>query len=127
VRRNLEKTLFEGAERNRKTAEDMIVSNYRNWGLFVYHLALEKILKGILAQQNKDIPLIHNLARLGQQTEIEFTEEQYKQLDEITTFNLEARYDDYKYQFYKKVTPKFTKEWVKNAQRLYTWIKKHKK
>jgi len=127
VSQKLETALFEGAERNKKTAEDMIKSNHRNWGLFVWHLALEKILKGILAQQNKEVPFIHNLARLGQQTGIEFTEAQYKQLDEITTFNLEARYDDYKYQFYKKATPKFAKKWEETARKLYTCIEKHKK
>lgn len=98
--------LFGDAKRNRENARSMIKSKHYDWGLFVWHLSLEKALKGLLAQESKDIPFIHNLSKLAKKTALEFTEEQFDQLDEITTFNLEARYDDYKYAFYKRIHTK---------------------
>ena len=35
-----------------------------------------------------------------------------EQLREITSYNIEARYDDYKLSFYKKATKEYTSKWV---------------
>lgn len=47
---------------------------------------------------------------------------QEMQLKEITTFNIEARYDDYKHSFYKKATLKYTTMWVKYCEELHLWL-----
>ena len=38
-------------------------------------------------------------------------------------FNINARYDDYKQEFYKKCTPEFTEQWIDNIGVLRLWIK----
>ena len=123
----MKKIWFEPAERNRITAKDMLDNKHYNWSLFVWHLSLEKLLKGIVAQNSDEVPFIHNLSKIATQTSIKFTDEQLDQLDEITTFNLEARYDDYKYDFYKKATAEYSNKWHKICEELYLWIMQHKK
>ncbi len=39
--------------------------------------------------------------------------------NEITTFNISARYDDYKFKFYKKATREFTDKWLKIGKELH--------
>jgi len=39
------------------------------------------------------------------------------------TFNLNARYDDYKQAFYNKCTLEYTDKWVSNIKIFREWIK----
>jgi hypothetical protein len=55
---------------------------------------------------------------------MELTLEQISWLDEITTFNLNVRYDDAKIQFYKKSTKPFTGKWIDNIKILRKWLKR---
>ena len=71
----------------------------------------------------KHAPFTHNLYRLAELIELEPTEEQLDWLYQITAFNLNARYDDYKQEFYKNCTQKFTKDWIGKITILRKWIK----
>ncbi|MEA3447296.1 MAG: hypothetical protein U9Q98_02450 [Bacteroidota bacterium] len=51
------------------------------------------------------------------------TDEYADWLDNITTFNLNARYDDYKKEFYSICTQEYTKFWIEAINKLRTWIK----
>ena len=51
------------------------------------------------------------------------TESQLDILDTITTFNIRARYDDYKQLFYKKCTLEYTAFWIEKIEELVKWIK----
>jgi len=42
----------------------------------------------------------------------------------ISTFNINAPYDDYKQEFYKKCTPDYAINWFTNIKILREWIKK---
>ena len=42
--------------------------------------------------------------------------------DEITTFNLNARYDDYKQSFHKLCTIEFTNEWIAKIETIRLWL-----
>ena len=44
-------------------------------------------------------------------------------LNTLSTFNLRARYDDYKMEFHKKCTKKFTKKWIIAIEEFRKWIK----
>lgn len=118
---------FEDSERNRISAKEMVRDGHYDWGLFVWHLSLEKLLKGVIDQTKKEAPFIHNLVKLAQVSELPFSSDQYDQLAEITSFNLEARYDDYKYAFYKKATKEYSQKWSQVCEDLYLWIKQYTK
>jgi len=44
-------------------------------------------------------------------------------LDLISTFNINARYPDYKQAFYKKCTDEYTKERVVEMKEVIAWLK----
>lgn len=88
---------------------DLFKNGHYTWALFIGHLAIEKLLKAIHSQQYlKNPPLIHDLLRLAEKCGFDLDEEQKDILDTVTTFNIQARYDDYKLEFFNKCTKDFT-------------------
>ena len=66
---------------------------------------------------------IHDLKKLAKQAKIELDKIKEKQLDEITTWNIRARYDDYKRVFYKKASREFTSAWMEKVNGIILWLK----
>jgi len=60
--------------------------------------------------------------RLSNKIELTLIEDYESWFDEITTFNLSARYDNYKNSFYKLCTPEFTKLWFERIIELRKWL-----
>jgi len=102
----------------------LLNSKSYNWALFMGHISIEKLLKAYFVKKNKNhAPLIHNLFRLAELCELEINEEYAEWLFKITTFNINARYDDYKKEFYIMCTTDFTNEWIEKIKKLQQWIK----
>ena len=96
-----------------------------HYSLFFCHLALEKIIKGLVFKKTHKHPLpIHNLVKLVQQAKIDFNQQRTKELEEITTWNIQARYDSVKRDFYKKATKEFTQKWLERVEGLFRWFQK---
>ncbi|MGD8780162.1 MAG: HEPN domain-containing protein [Ignavibacteria bacterium] len=93
------------------------------WALFIGHLVIEKLLKA-LAVKNKaeTIPRIHDLNKLAISGGIEVEENVKDLFDIITSFNIEARYPDFKQDFYKKCDRKFTTEYITRIKDLRKWL-----
>lgn len=100
-----------------------------NWALFIGHLVIEKLLKAYYVKTySEHPPLIHDLLKLALKSGLLLSEEQKLVLDTVTTFNINARYDDYKMAFYKKCTEAYTGHWINEITELRQWIKeKHLK
>ena len=95
-----------------------------HWALFMGHISIEKLLKAYFVKINQaHAPFTHNLYRLAEISGLEISEEYAEWLFKITTFNLNARYDDYKKEFYDICTVDFTKEWIEKIKILQQWIK----
>lgn len=93
--------------------------------LFFCHLALEAKLKSLVAKKISGYPpLIHDLAKLATLADLPLSTEQIADLEEITTFNIRARYDDYKLSFYKKATDEYATRYFTIAENLLLWLKK---
>ena len=94
------------------------------WSLFLGHISTEKILKALYVKRFKEhAPFTHNLYRLAELIGIDLSDEYSDWLDEITSFNLNARYDDYKKEFYRLCTPDYTGNWIDKIKTIRTWIK----
>ena len=94
------------------------------WSLFLGHISTEKILKALYVKRfKKHAPYTHNLYRLAELIKLELTDEYADWLDVITSFNLNARYDDYKREFYSLCTPEYTRLWINRITTIRTWIK----
>jgi len=93
---------IESSDRDFKTMNLLFINKEYAWSLFIGHLVIEKLLKACYVKKhNGHPPFIHNLQRLAEKTNLSFSEEQFKTVARITTFNLNTRYDDYKKTFYK--------------------------
>ena len=112
------------SENDFSVAQDLFKSKKYSYALFFCHLALEKLLKSFIVKHTKkSAPLEHNLVRLAKVAGFVLSDEQKDLLAEITTFNIQARYDTYKTSLYKKASPAFTQEHLtktKHIQSLFT-------
>lgn len=116
----------ESAKRNWETAQNLFKLNHRDACLFFCHLALEKILKAAVLRKTKKVPpYIHDLAKLAVLAHLKVSPEEIQHLRTITTFNIAARYDEIKFQFYKKCTPTFTKQYLQITKKLYHVFQKN--
>jgi len=103
----------EASKRDQQTATILYMNKEYHWALFFWHLTLEKLLKALILKYGGEILYTHNLVRLAHAANLTLTENQERELTEITTFNLEARYDDEKLTFYKKATREYADHWIK--------------
>lgn len=102
------------------TADKLFASKKYHHSLFFVHLSLEKILKALFVTKKKEpAPPVHDLIRLVEKSIIKIDKKILLQLAEISTFNIAARYDDYKFKFYKKATKEYAEKWLKIGKKLY--------
>jgi HEPN domain-containing protein len=115
---------MKSSDRDFETMQHLFEKKDYHWALFLGHLVLEKLLKAYYVKQiDTNPPLIHNLLRLAEKSGLTVCEEQEDVLDTISTFNIRARYDDYKSEFYQLCTQEFTMQWITHIKELRTWIK----
>lgn len=113
------KRWLNSAKRNIEVADDMYKSKHYDWCLFMWHLALEKVIKARVAELGETVPLIHNLVTLCRVAKIDLCDDEKKELSEINTYNTEARYEEIKLAMYKKATKKYADEWLNICKRYY--------
>ena len=96
--------------------------------LFFGHLTIEKLLKAlVVANINKHAPPIHNLLKLTKTASIILNKEQTKYLEYLSKFYLAGRYDNYKMNFRKQCTKKYTEKHFAKLKEYYLWLKKEAK
>jgi len=114
----------ESSDDDFKTMFILFNSKSYHWALFMGHIAIEKLLKAFFVKKSRcHAPFTHNLYRLAELGGLEISDEYAEWLFNITTFNLNARYDDFKKEFYTLCTVDFTKEWITKIETLQQWIK----
>ena len=95
------------------------------WSLFVGHLVIEKILKAYYVKNiNNEIPRTHDLLKIAMFANIDLSENRKDILQNITLFNIEARYEESKRDFYKKCTKEFAEKNIEIIMELLTWLMK---
>ncbi len=115
---------LQSANHDLETAESMYQSQKYDWCLFIGHLVLEKTLKAIYIDKhgNSIPPKLHNLVRLTELCNLELNEEQRLFLDKVNDFNIQTRYPDYKFDFYRLCTIDFTQEYFNKIKDFYKWL-----
>src|SRR3989344_2252915 len=117
--------LMKESQEGYDTSQDLFKSKKYHFALFFCHLTIEKSLKAKFLLQNKKFaPPVHDLVYIVKKLQIKLSQETLSQLTEINTFNLRARYDDYKREFYKKATSEYAKLWLKVTNNLLILFKK---
>jgi HEPN domain-containing protein len=112
------------SEEDFQTMLSLYDSKTYGWSLFLGHISIEKLLKAYYVKKHKQhAPRLHNLYRLAELNEIALSDEYSDWLDKITSFNLNARYDDYKREFYTLCTKDFASNWIQKITNIRIWIK----
>jgi len=96
-----------------KDMDASLRSKRRMLALFSGHQAIEKILKALLAAQDKQIPHIHKLTILASQCGLRLDAAQQAELAEITGFYIATKYTSVKSQFQQICTPQYVNTWAK--------------
>ena len=115
---------IESSDKDYKTMINLYNSKDYHWALFIGHLVIEKLLKAVYVRKMKKHPVpIHDLLRLSKMTGLQTNKQIEDWLDNITAFNINARYDTYNQEFYKLCTKKYTDKWIENIKGLRKWLK----
>jgi HEPN domain-containing protein len=115
---------IESSDNDYKTTIDLFNTGNYGWSLFMGHLVIEKLLKACYVKVNNNYPpMIHDLRRIGEAAGIEFDEYRVVMIETISQFNIRARYDDYKRNFYKLCTREYAEEWIEKIKEIRLWIK----
>lgn len=102
----------------------LIEKNHYVWALFLEHLVLEKLLKAYYVRHTGiDVPYTHDLTKIAEMGKLSLSEDQKDFLDEVTTFNIKARYPDYKNRFAKKATKEFAEKYMEKIKEFRLWLK----
>ena len=116
---------IKSSENDYKTMDYLFRGRNYPWSLFVGHIVVEKLLKAYYTKNiDTHTPYIHDLLRIADKAKLELSEEQKNFLDTLTSFNIKARYDDYKLKFHKMCTKNFTITYIGKIRKFRIWIKK---
>ena len=114
----------ESSDKDFQTMDHLYLSGDYMWSLFIGHLVIEKLLKAYyIRTKDESYPMIHNLLRIAEKAGLDLNEEQQICFSTVTSFNINARYDDYKQSFYQKCTREFTSIWIEKIKDQRSWIK----
>jgi HEPN domain-containing protein len=107
-----------------ETAKAMLDAGRYLYVAYMCQQAIEKLLKAIIAQHGKENLPIHNLNRLAELAELrrELAAEQVDLLAELTAYNIEARYGDYKESLSEVVDFQKAKTLYAQTQDLFQWL-----
>lgn len=117
---------IESAEKDWSVTKNLFKLRHYTYCLFFCHLTTEKLLKALVVQKTgKQAPPIHDLKRLAKLAGLKLSVEQRQGLETITTFNIKARYDDVKQNFYRKATKEYTREYLEITKEVIVWLKEN--
>jgi HEPN domain-containing protein len=107
-----------------ETAKAMLDAGRYLYVAYMCQQAIEKLLKAIIAQHGKENLPIHNLNRIAELAELrrELAAEQVDLLAELTAYNIEARYGDYKESLTEVVDTQKASALYAQTKGLFQWL-----
>lgn len=115
---------LKSAEKDLEVAASLFNSKHYLYSLFFDQLVAEKALKALVVKTTgKHARRTHQLLELAKVAKIPLKDSEVDFLDRLTSFNLEARYPDFKLSAYKKATPLLAKAYLTKTKQLFLWLK----
>ncbi len=125
--KDVEKYWLNSSNDDFDTAKTLFNNKKFSASMFFLHLSVEKMLKCLIVNlKEEEAPFTHNLQKLGMNIR-NIDKEKMELLAQITTFNIAARYDDYKMNFHKICDEKFAKRYLILGEELLKWLKSQMK
>jgi HEPN domain-containing protein len=115
---------FERANYDLETAKAMLDAKRYLYVAYMCQQAIEKLLKAIIAQLGKENLPIHNLNRLAEIAELNggLSDEQIDLMSELTAYNIEARYGDYKESLSEVIDAQRANSLYAQTRELFSWL-----
>jgi HEPN domain-containing protein len=109
-----------GAKEDWKVAQELVERRRKRHGLFLAHLALEKVLKAHVCKNTEDLaPKIHSLSRLVDLTGLQPDQRQLEILGEMNGFQMEGRYPEF---LGSAPTLKMTRRYMARTKEVFKWL-----
>lgn len=119
---------FELSDDDIIVAESIFQSKHYLWCLFICHLSVEKILKGLYVQNCLELPpKIHDLVKLAKSSKLEISEVDLRFLNELNRFNIEGRYPEYKNNLKTIADLEYTSNKLIKTKEILKWLKSLRK
>ena len=114
----------ERSEYDLDTAKAMLDTGRYLYVGYMCQQAIEKLLKALIAHQNKENLPIHNLNRLAEVAEIgdQLSPEQITFLAELTPFCIEARYGDFKESLSEIINREKAEVIYQKTHEMFEWL-----
>lgn len=114
----------ESSKNDMASMRNNFLSGNFDWALFIGHLALEKMLKALWVKNNESNfpPRTHNLLKIAREAKCPLDDAEELFLNRVNNFQLETRYPDYKFDFYRQCTKEFTEDNMKQIETFWLCI-----
>jgi len=107
-----------------ETAEDMIKSGRNVYCIFMCHLSLEKVLKGLLIKKMGEFPSkTHSLIYFVDKLNLDMTELDYQFVFMLNKISVPTRYPDNLRNLFKAYSNERTADILKQTKKIQSWIK----
>jgi HEPN domain-containing protein len=111
-----------------RTAEQLFKTGRYIYVLFMCHLSVEKLLKGLYeATLNKVPPKTHNLIYLSQAVDLQLPENLLETLESLNDLSIVTRYPEDIDKMVKAFKKDKVGEYLKRTKGLIRWLKKDKR
>lgn len=117
---------IEIAEQDIIAANAMLKSKLYLYVGFMFHQAVEKMLKAHYSMQAEDVPRTHNLNRLTTATGLfeDMNDDPKSLINTLSPLNIEARYPSEKEEWLKFLIHERCQNLIAETKELIAWIKK---
>jgi HEPN domain-containing protein len=92
--------------------------------IFTSHLALEKILKALVTEESRQLPLrTHNLIDLAQRGRLSLAQEQREFIGKLNNASVVTRYPDDLAQITSRYPEAIAREYLEKTKELIAWVR----
>jgi len=115
---------FKQADYDMETAEFMFKGERYFYTVFMCHLSIEKTLKGLIIQKNKEAPpKTHNLLYLIEIIDLELPEDMYDFVFTLNRVSVLTRYPDNLQRMLNEYSMDTTEQILEKGKELLKWLK----
>ena len=115
---------FKQANYDMETAEYMFKGERYFYAVFTCHLSIEKALKGLIIQKNKEAPpKTHNLLYLIEIIYLELPEDMYDFVFTLNRVSVLTRYPDNLQRMLTEYTEDTTEQIIEKGKELLKWLR----
>ena len=114
------------ADYDLKTAESLLKARRKIYVIFLCHLAIEKILKGIVSEKQAKLPpYTHNLVYLIGLTELILPKKLNDFIELLNDKSVPMRYPENVIRLEKQFSMELTKDYLKKTKEAVQWLKQN--